>query len=244
MIGILLFLLLFYLLCNTVFSQESNEVQQELNDVQVDMLVDFSGISNMLLQVFARFLADYYIILIGVFVAYLFLGYIQGVLEGKKERLLRKQAVQKEINKAEDKRERAERRRLDKFLERESELIRKYTHASDERIAGIQWEMRAEQEVKDNEQELRLSPYDQWDTSVRRSDVFRFSGKVAFQEYDVGLYSDRESYTYGGRGTTYFREDGTEESGGLYASKAVIDRNSNRNRFHRGMEDVDEGGGY
>jgi hypothetical protein len=171
----------------------------------------------------------------------LLLSYIQGVLEGKRMRAERKR---RETVYLKDKRERAEIRRLDKFLERERELIRKYTHASDERIAGIQWEMRAEQEAKDNEQELRLSPYDQWDTSVRRSDVFCFSGKVAFQEYDVGLYRDRESYTYGGRGTTYFREDGTEESGGVYASKAVIDRNSNRNRFHRGMDGDDDYSGY
>jgi hypothetical protein len=235
MIGILLFLLLFYLLCNAVFAQVEPEV------VEVNELVDLSGIKGILYDIFVSFFTQYYGLIIGFFVVYLFMCYIQGVLEGRRMRAERKR---RETVYLKDKCERAERRRLDKFLERERELIRKYAHASDGRIAGIQWEMRAEQDVKDNEQELRLSPYDPWDTSVRRSDVFRFSGKVTFQEYDVGLYSDRESYTYGGRGTTYFREDGTEESGGLYVSKAVIDRNSNRNRFHRGMEDVDEGGGY
>jgi hypothetical protein len=236
MIGILLFLLLFYLLCNTVFSQEPGEVQ-------MDMLIDLEGIFDILLEVFTGFLTEYYYLLIGFFLVYAFWSYIQGILEGKKERLRREQAERA----VQENRLQMDKRAEEKRLSRERELIRKYIHASDDEIERIQWAMR--QEVKGDDGDLRLAPRDFDDLPVDR-DVFRYSGKVDMIEYNDGL--DREIYEYGGRGTTYFRVNGSQEgSESLFddtvtigESSTVIIRNNKRSRFRRGMEDEDEGGGY
>jgi hypothetical protein len=228
MIGILSFLLLFYLLCNAVLAQLVPEVPPPIvpEEVGVNELVDFSGIFDTLLEVFASFFVQYYGYLIGLFIASLFWAYIQGVLEGKKERLLRKQAVQKEINRAEDKRSL-----------RERELIKKYAHVDDEGVARIQWRMR--QGVEYDGKELGLMPEDSYYRSQIRN-VFRFSGRVDRIEYDDGIFPEVATAETGGRGTTYWRADGTEEQGKIPGVSTVKDY---RNRIHRGM-DGDEYSGY
>jgi hypothetical protein len=256
MIGILLFLLLFYLLCNAVFAQLVPEVPPPIvpEEVGVNELVDFSGMFDTLLEVFASFFVQYYGYLIGLFIAFLFWGYIQGILERKKERLLREQAEQQAVRVEQENRLRMVKRAEDKRLSRERELIRKYTHASDEKIERIQWAMH--QETKGDDKELRLAPRDP--SLLVDKDVFRYSGKVVSEEYNVGLCRERENYEYGGRGATYFRADGSQE-GSVYPvfddkesiSKydIVTLRYNQRPRYkvpyrRCGVECDDEGGGY
>jgi hypothetical protein len=224
MIGILSFLLLFYLLCNTVFSQVEPEV------VEMVELVDFSGISDVLYDVFVSFFVQYYGFLIGLFVVSLFLSYIQGVMEGKQERLRRVRAVQKEINRAENKRSL-----------REREMVKKYAHVDDEGVARIQWRMR--QGVEYDGKELGLMPEDSYYRSQIRN-VFRFSGRVDRIEYDDGIFPEVATAETGGRGTTYWKADGTEEQGMIPGVSTVKDLRNNRNRIHRGMDDDDGYSGY
>jgi hypothetical protein len=145
---ILLFLLLIcYFSGYWVFGQPSPELPPPIvpNEVQFDMLIDVDGIFDILLEVLSGFFAEYYGLLIGFFVAYFFWGYIQGMLESKKERLLRKQA---------------ERKVEEKRLLQERELISRYAKVDSEMALRIQNEMYRKESKESVEEELALAPSD------------------------------------------------------------------------------------
>jgi hypothetical protein len=219
MIGILSFLLLFYLLCNAVLAQLVPEVPPPIvpETTGVDMLVDFGGIFNTLLEVFTGFLADYYGLLIGIFVAYLLWGYVQGIFESKKERLLREQAEQQAERVEQENRLRMVKKVEDKRLFRERELIRRYAGVDEEQALRMQNEMYRYESKGSNEKELGLAPLED-DNEVYSNNVSR-----------ADIFED----------TSYLEDTAT-----IRESSTVIMRDTQRNRIHRSMDDDDEYSGY
>jgi hypothetical protein len=205
---ILLFLLLFCFIVSGVFAQPVPEVPPPIQpqDVQLESLVDFGGIFDILLDLFVGFLVNYYGLLFGIFVAYLIYGYIRGVFEGRKERLRRERVERKRQIVVEEKR-----------LGREREYIRHFAHVDEETALRIQKEMYRAESVGSKDDDLRLAPSD----GIKGNNVARAE---IFQKED-GISLFEETVTMGN-------------------STTVVIRIDKRGRFHRGMEDDGEYGGY
>jgi hypothetical protein len=209
-------------------------------------LFNFDTIFDVLRNVLVQLFFQYYHLVLGFIFISLILTYFQGMIEGRK---MRQDRVRREQEYQANQRLRAKTRAIEKRLARERELISRYARVDEEIARRIQSEMH--QDVREEEPELCLGPRDPDDLSVD-NEIFGYSGRIKSQEYDVGLYGDRESWDYGGRGTTYWREDGTEEgSESLFddtvtigGSSTVEIRRDKRDRFHHGMDDDDDGGGY
>jgi hypothetical protein len=244
---ILLFLLLF---CCFLGSMALAVEPDKPPKLIVAPLVNFDQIFVMLLQILLRLFFQYYHLLIGIAAVVILLYYFQSILEDKR---MEEERERRELAYRRDYRERSEMRRLEKSLERERDLIRKYIFGSENDVDRVQWEMH--QEAGEEDEELRLAPHELDDNAVIHdvSGEGLFAGRVESQEYyDKDLGPDVSKWEYGGRGTTYWRADGSEEGRDLLfddtvttgESSTVIMRNKRRNRFHRSMEDDDDGGGY
>jgi hypothetical protein len=252
---ILLFLLLFcFFGCGILYAAPGQGAEK----IVVHPLFNFDGIFETLLNILMRLFLDHIEIVLGFVFVMLLLSYFQGMLEGEKMRLDR---ARRDREYERDTRVRSEMRRIDKELARERELILKYVRDS-ESAGRVQYEMR-DTNWKDslhlfkNNDDLKLAPLDD-DPDVYPNNMSMFAGKTESQEYyDEGIYEDVASHDVGGRWTTYWRPDGEEEGSKkdrkdlsfedtvtIGESSTVIMRDRRRDRFHRGMDDDDEGGGY
>jgi hypothetical protein len=145
---ILLFFVLFFILCVPLSAQPVPEI----TGIRVDPLVNFDNVFDMLKDIAVELLSQYYGLLLVIFVTFLIFNYIQGILEGKKVEAKREKQLRESAG---CQRERAQ----EKQLMRERALIRKYSFGNDETVARIQLEMSSEKIQKDSG-ELRLAPID------------------------------------------------------------------------------------
>jgi hypothetical protein len=243
---ILLFLLLFCFLGSIVFAAEPDEPPKLI----VAPLFNFDQIFVTLKQILMQLFFQYYHLLFGIVAVIMLLSYFQSILN---DRRMQEEQERRELEYRRDYRDRYEMRRDEKQLARERDLIRKYIFGSESDVDRIQWEMH--QEVKEEEEELRLAPLGLDDNCVIYdvSGEDQFAGRVESQEYyNKDLGPDVSMWTFGGRGTTYWRADGSEEgsesrfedTATIGETSTIIIRNKRRDRFHRSMEDESENDGY
>jgi hypothetical protein len=272
---ILLFFLVFQILCGIIAAQTVPETLPPLasKEVPIDMLIDFGSITDILISIFSTFLGEYYGLLIGIFVAYLCMGYIQGLAEGYNDRIrARKYEAQREKRIFERVIDKARVRELDRRMrefEREREAVKRYARAYSEQkvddiIRDMNHDYSGETDVEYGLGEKYEGPiprYDEvygWhfevsDISFRGREPFEYSGKFASATYEDGKGEEHEEiYYYGGRGTTYWKADGSEESGDLgsdvtfsHKDESIMDKydrneidkrnRQERGRFYRGV---------
>jgi hypothetical protein len=203
---ILLFFLVFQILCGIIIAQSAPDSLPPLapKEVQVDMLIDFSGMIDVLWEIFTSFLAEYYGLLIGIFVAYLFMGYIQGIAEGYNERIRQKRILLQSEQKSAVKRRENERERDRKFLSRylgDSSSVDRVLHD----IEGDNWKDAVTLHRK--EVELCVAPSDPGDLPIDDVSVIDYEFYVDKDDNVV----KRASQEYGTRFTTYWTKEGYEE---------------------------------
>jgi hypothetical protein len=252
----ILFLLLFCFFCCGILFAESGQGPEK---IVVHPLFNFDGIFDNLLNILIQLFLQHIELVLGFVFVMLLMSYFQGVLEGGKmrrdrERRNREYQLENSI--------RSEMRRIDKRLAHERELILKYVQDS-EAATRIQFEMQDknwEQSLKlfKEKDELQLAPLDD-DPDVYPNNKSMFVGRSDMPEYYDVFYNDEVApYDTNSGWSTYWREDGSEEGNNkekrwdsslddtvtIGESSTVIFRDKRRNRFHRGMDDDDEGGGY
>jgi hypothetical protein len=251
---ILLFLLLFcFFGCGMLFAESGQDPEK----IVVHPLFNFEGIFDNLLSILIQLFLQHIELVLGFVVVLLLMTYFQGVLEGDK---MRRDRERRNREYQLDNSIRTEMCRIDKQLARERELILKYVQDSDA-AARVQYEMQDKnwqqsKKLFKEDEELRLAPLD--DPEVYPNNKSMFVGRSEMPEYyDVFYNDDIAPYDTNSRWSTYWKEDGSEESSKekrrdfsledtvtIGESSTVIFRNKRRNRFHRSMEDDDDGGGY
>jgi hypothetical protein len=253
---ILLFLFLFFcFLGSIVLGAELDKPPK----IVVAPLINFNQLFVKLLDILELLFFQYMELFMGLFVVLLVIAYIQGILEDKVMRAERDQLARRAFEKA---RANNIQRQVDKQKLREREFIQKYVRDR-ESVERVQHDMEGDN-WKDavhlyKNDDLRLAPLDD-DPDVYPNDMSKYAGKTESEEYyDTKMYEDVASHDTGGRWQTYWRSDGTEEGSEkeskdeddlfedtvtIGGNSTVIMREKRRDRFHRGMDDDDEGGGY
>jgi hypothetical protein len=253
---ILLFLLLFFSFC---FSGLLFAADKELPKIVVAPLLNFDQVFVTLQQILMQIFFQYYHLLIGLLAVILFMGYIQGILEGDK---MRRERAERDLVHQRDRQVRAEERRRDKNLERVRKFAEKYLYldTSIERVVrdvqGDNWKRAAKMYENDG---LRVAPkYDRMDDEeIYDNDLMDDYG-IDRQEYRTVEGEEKiAEHEVVGRYQTYWDEDGNEEDS--EAHKETLKEREKafrkkerpesrekkyRNRYHEEHDDYDYDDGY